>query len=557
MRRAAASMVGATLVLAGHSAVHTSQQFQPPPRVLVMPFSLESSVPAGPGAAPVWLGEAATILLADELTAQGFPAFGRDDCVDAFERLNVPMSPELTRATMVRIAELMGASDVVFGEVTYAPELTVRARAIRLDTGQLLPEMREAGPLADVFSVMSRLARALGQGLGRPPATPPVKLPALSLPVLENYIKGLMAAAPPSQQKFLESAMTQAPRDGRVLTALWSVYSNLGVHDKALSVASAVPVASPQYRLARWQVSLSLIELRRFDGALKELAALQAAQRSPAIVNAMGVAELRRTATVAGVQAASVQFDRAVKDSPDDPDYLFNLGYARALAGDHAAAVTWLREAVRRNPADGDAPRVMAGGLAARGPPAPAQPEADLARLLGTSLETMPKEIRTVPPGLERVRLSLIETVPRAALGEPAQRDQTETARFHLQRGRALLAEGRDREASAELRRAIYLAPYEAEPHLLLGDVYRRAGRHAEAIDELKVAVWSKDSAAARIALGRAYYEAGEPAAARSQFERALQLAPDSAEARDWLKKIGGGPPGPAGPVGLAGPGRT
>ena len=92
----------------------------------------------------------------------------------------------------------------------------------------------------------------------------------------------------------------------------------------------------------------------------------------------------------------------------------------------------------------------------------------------------------------------------------------------------------------ADLRRSIYLAPYEDEPHLLLGRVYQRAGRVAEAIDEFKVAIWCRESAAARVALGSAHFDNGDRDAARREFERALVLVPDSAEARAWLKRIGG-----------------
>ena len=73
---------------------------------------------------------------------------------------------------------------------------------------------------------------------------------------------------------------------------------------------------------------------------------------------------------------------------------------------------------------------------------------------------------------------------------------------FHLERGRRLFEERRDREAINELRRAVYLAPYEEEPHRLLGQLYQRAGRLAEAIDELTVAMWARETAAGRLALG-------------------------------------------------------
>jgi len=534
----ASILVGA--VVLAWPPLHSRAQV-PMARVVVMPFGVRTDA-SGPdaGLAARWLGEAASMLLADELTARGYRALPREDRVAVFDRLQLPMSSDLTRATMIRVATLIGASEVVFGDVHFGTELTVRARTIRLDTGELMTDVTERAALSDMFPLFGRVAVQVGRRTGRPagPVTTPVV--PMPLPAFENYIKGLMAATPANQQRLLESAMTQAPRDGRVLTALWSVYADQGLHDKALAAASAVPVDSAQYRLARFHVSLSLIELKRLDGAIKELSGLHAQQRSAAVSNALGVAELRRSTPTAAATAARM-FERAAAEAAAETDFLFNLGYAKALAGDAAGALIWLRETVRHHAADGDAHLVMSVLLAASGRAAEAHRELDLARLLGTSLETVPTTLTRIPPALERVPTRLDESVLRApALLAPAQRDQRETALFHLARGRTLAGEERDREAIAELQRAVYLAPYEDEPHLLLGRLYQKFGRVAEAIDELKVALWSRETAAARLALGEAYFAAGELVAARREFERALVLSPNSADARAWLKKIGG-----------------
>ena len=50
----------------------------------------------------------------------------------------------------------------------------------------------------------------------------------------------------------------------------------------------------------------------------------------------------------------------------------------------------------------------------------------------------------------------------------------------------------------------MYLSPYHAEAHLLLGRAYLRSGRVADAVDAFKIAVWSEDSPAARAALAEA-----------------------------------------------------
>jgi Flp pilus assembly protein TadD len=149
-----------------------------------------------------------------------------------------------------------------------------------------------------------------------------------------------------------------------------------------------------------------------------------------------------------------------------------------------------------------------------------------------------------IPQGLERLRRQLEpHSNIEAAIATPAQRDQRDQAEFHLDRGRRLVEQQRDREAGIELRRAIYLSPYNAEAHLLLGRVLLRTGRVSDAIGALKISIWSQDTVASRVALGEAYLQAGDRSAAREQAERALALAPDSPEAKALLARTAP-PPG-------------
>src|SRR5262249_1717499 len=127
------------------------------------------------------------------------------------------------------------------------------------------------------------------------------------------------------------------------------------------------------------------------------------------------------------------------------------------------------------------------------------------------------------------------------ALATTAQRDQQSVALFHLDRGRRLFAEEQDREALAELRRAVFLSPYEAEAHLLIGRIHLRAGRPREAIDALKISIWSRDTARAHVALGEAYLSIKDTASARAEAQRALALDPSSNEATALLRKLDGG----------------
>jgi len=539
--------LGIFVVLMG-LGVATDVRAQPTPgsRVLVMPFAadVEPGAPGGAGAA-LWLGEAASSLIVEALHTRGVGAMSREERVTAFSRLNLPMTSALTRATTIRVGELIGASEVIFGEVRLGERLEVRARLVRLSTGNELAAVEHAGALEDIFQVFDGVAGRIASQTGRLRPARPAPAP-LPLEIFESFLKGLVAATPAAQLRFLEAAVRQAPTDPRILMALWDVYTAQGDHERALASANAVSPDASAYRQARFAVALSLLELRRFDGAWQTLTTIHAAESAAAVSSLLGVVQLRREQSGGGNPPATY-FKRAVDEHPENTDYLFNLGYAHALAGQAAEALTWLREVVRFDAADGDAHRVMSAVLTATGRGVEAQRELELARLLGgTEGDAILALSPAVPPGLERLPAAsdLSNTNPlRTLVGGITQRDQDATARFHLTNGRALVADGRDREAISELRRAIYLAPYEEEPHRLLGGVRQRAGQLAEAIEHYTVALWCRETAVGRIALAAALLESGQHQAAHREAARALVLEPGSVEARALVERAASGAP--------------
>jgi Tfp pilus assembly protein PilF len=204
----------------------------------------------------------------------------------------------------------------------------------------------------------------------------------------------------------------------------------------------------------------------------------------------------------------------------------------------------WLREAVRRHPADGDAHYVLGAALAASDNPAESAREKELARRLSSTYEEWDKRppSEQVPNDLARVKTNEIE-LPHARrvetlIAEAGQRDQQQLASFYLARAYRLFALETDREAAADLDRALFLSPYLADAHLLLGRIHLRNGRVQSAIDSLKISLWSAETSEAHAVLAHAYERAREPDQARAEAERALALDPSSADARRLLDML-------------------
>ena len=507
---------------------------QAPRSYLVIPFENPAKE-----AKVFWLGEASAVLLADDLQAFGRRAFSREERLEAFEQLQVPEVATLSRATVIRLGQLVGATHVVMGSFALTGgQIAVRAQSIRLDSGRMETEASESGPLEDLFAIFERISRRVAGATA--PVPSPAKRPPLQ--VFEQYIKGLVAHATPTKVSYLESAVKLAPDFDRARLALWAVHHDEGKSEAAVAIASAVPATSPDYAQARFSLALSLIQLQRLDDAFVAFRTLGDQSPSATLLNNMGVIQMRRPVTPE-TGRATYYFNQALKLDQDDPDYYFNLGYAYWAEKEATAAIFWLREAVRRNPADGEAHAVLAAALQATGAAAEATRERELATQLSSTYAEWAKKspgAEPVPRRLERLKPSLQPSTIRRidSVIATGQREQKELAAFHLDRGRRLFEQGSNTEAVVELRRALYLSPYEAEGHLLLGRIYLRTGQAAAAIDAFKIALWSQESAAAQIALAQAYVQSNDVTSARAALNRALVLDPASAEARDLLATL-------------------
>jgi Tfp pilus assembly protein PilF len=508
-------------------------------RVLVVPFENARDEPRFH-----WLGEAAAVLLTDGLRTTGPGAIVRSQRVRAFEQLYLPVSGSLSRATIIKVGQLVGAADVVVGSYRVdGTTLSVTARSIRLDAGRVQPEVTELGELRDLFAIFERLAGRLGgtKSGGNPASRPPLE-------AFENYIKGLLAESPVSQASFLEAALRDAPDFDRARLALWEVRTEQADHVAALDAVRAVPATSASSFQARFSSGISLIELKRYDEALGLLKSLvepptAAADESAPVLNNLGVLVLRRGGTPQTGSAA--YYLTKATDADPDPDYMFNLGYAYASDRNYQGALYWLREALRRDPADVDAHYVLAVALNATGSSVEAARERDLARRLSSRYEELDRRAadnRTaVPPGLERMRLDPNGSWALRAdqtIVTSAQREQRELATFHLEQGRRLFEREQDRDALAELRKAVYLSPYEAQAHLLIGRIHLRGGRPTDAVGAFKISIWSEDRAPAHVYLAEAYLKIGDTPNARLEAERALALDPASADAKRLLSEI-------------------
>lgn len=478
-----------------------------------------------------WMREGVALLLGDRIAASGVETVTRDERVLAYERLQLPVTAALSRASAIEVGHAVGASAIVTGRLALEDDqLVISARVVRLDNGRLSPEISARGAPGELFALTSRIAAGLVESasdnaLQRPP----------SLAAFELFTRGLVAETPAAAQGYFEQAIEAAPAYDAARLALWELHSAQGAHLRALASASGV-TAGPLRQDAQYATAISQLHLQRFDDAFTTLRALQQEGSRADVSNALGVVQLRRGAS-AQTGRATYYFSQATGIAPAEADYFFNLGYAYWLEKDPNGAAYWLREAVRRDPADGDAHFVLSAALQRIGAPAEAARERELARRLSSRYAAWEARAlaggELIPHGLERLRERLDRPSARvdAFIASSGQREQAQLAAFHLDAARRAYDREADGEAARELRRALYLSPYLASAHVLLGRVHLRNGRADEAVLALKIAIWSDETAEAHTVLAEAYLALGDALQAREAVDRALALDPRSAPA--------------------------
>ena len=300
-------------------------------------------------------------------------------------------------------------------------------------------------------------------------------------------------------------------------------------------------------RRARFLAGLSQLSLKKYDEAFATFKALADARADAAVLNNLGVVQLRRGGTPQTGQP-TYYFNKAADADPDDPDYLFNLGYAYWLERDPQAAIYWLREAVapqsgrRRRALRPRRPRSPPAGNAAE-----AARERELARRLSSDATKSGKRPGgdAVPKGLERIKhdveLPHARRVERAARHDRAARARGARAVLSRSRAAPVPAGKRSRrDRRAESRDLPVAVPGRART-CCLAALYLRTGRVHEAIDAFKiVAVERRNRRGATPRWARPTARSNDLARRAPKRERALALDPASADARQLLAKLEG-----------------
>ena len=339
---------------------------------LVMPFFNHSG-----DANLDWIGESVSETVHDALASEGVLTLDRDSRMEAYRRLSLRPGAELTHASIIKAAEALDASQVIYGfyEVLPAPDsegrskgsLRITARILDMKAGVQGPSFGEVGAIEDLAVIAERLGWQALKSLS--PKTAPAEedflkaRPPVRLDALESYTRGLLAATPEQKRHYFTQAARLDDHYSQPCFQLGKWSWQQKEYKAAADWLARVAHSDPHYMEARFFLGLSRYDTGDFQAAEAAFQEVAAAVPLNEVYNNLGAAQAQRD------DAAAIASYRKALDGDDaDPDYRFNVGYAQWRLGRFDEAVASFRAALDREPNDAEATTFLGLALKRQGP---------------------------------------------------------------------------------------------------------------------------------------------------------------------------------------------
>lgn len=349
-----------------------------------------------------WIGESVAETIADTLHAEGLVMLDRTDRAEAMKRLSLRPGQALSRASVVRLADELGASSAVHGSFEVRrpegakPTLTASIRVLDLRQLRQTDDLRVEGLLEDLGVLQYRLAWMALTSIFPTRAGDEAEFmsrrPSVRVDAIENYVRGLQAGDEAARHRHFTQAVRLDPNFSQPHFQLGLHYWEKEDYEHAAQWFRGVATSDPHY----WQAQFYFGICRHYAGdyAAAETALRSVSQSVPLneVFSNLGAAQLR----LGKVNEAIANLEKALEGDTADPDYHFNLGYALWYAKRFDDAADRFRAVLERIPDDKDA-TVLLGYCLKKEPPRAGDPKQEgLERIQEEYAETVFRQLKSM-----------------------------------------------------------------------------------------------------------------------------------------------------------------
>jgi len=444
----------------------------------------------------------------------------REDRLVAFDRVGIPATAQLSRATLLRIAEQMDVDCVVLGTYDYdGKTFTAHAQVLDMRRLHLSPYVTESGSLLQLVDIQAATAwdvlRQIQPAFSGTKQDFVAQTKNIRLDALENYVRGVIATTDAEKIRRFKEAVRLKPDYPEAMLELGKSYFNQHDYSSAITWLGKIPPEDTHAAEANFFLGLAAFYSGNMSRAEEAFSFVAARLPLTEVYNNLGVVESRRG------KSSSVDYLRkAVTADPADEDYHFNLGLSLARSGDRSAASRELKEALTLRPSDEEA-------------------KAYLETVSGTTTSAERPPVERIKRNYDEASFrQLAFAIENAQEAQMAHFDPAKHAALHMDQGRQQLDQGFYEEARDHFRKALLLDPDSTEARICLAKAQMALNNLPDARSQLDVVLHAKPNANAYVVMGELDLRENKLEAADEDVAQALKLEPENSKALQLKQQL-------------------
>jgi len=406
-----------------------------------------------------WLGEGISELFVERLQLDpGTYVFPRDERLSAYEKLSIPETTVVSRATQLKLGWEIGADKIIVGRFSgTAEDFKISAHTVDMEFPRASEELSVRGKLQDIIALTEDLGTKMNIAGGTI---------SHSQSAFENYIRALLSMDPIKQLSLLETSIRQDPEYVSAILALGHVYHLERDFANSNRWLQKVVRLGPPFLQAQFMMGLNYFYLGDYGRSIAIFEQLP--QTWDVLIN-RGAA-LSQKGDLPGAIGA---WQRAAALDPLKNDAFFNIGYVSLLKNDFDLTAKSLNESLSLRGHDSEALFLLGRVYERQGRTDEAQRLFSQATRLSQRVE---RWLTQPVPKLERLSTTASFTNGEEIWNERRlqRRAKTNGLAMWLESAQNQIDSYMYGEAIRELRNAIRLFPNAAEARALLQEVNRQ-----------------------------------------------------------------------------------
>jgi tetratricopeptide (TPR) repeat protein/TolB-like protein len=510
------------LIVAFLATIGSTQVFAHAGTVLVFPFENQTD-----DRNLDWIGEGISVLIIERLTSEpGLSVMQREDRLAGFEKIGLPETAIISRATAMKLGWDSGSDYVITGRfVGGADDFSVYARITDLVSSSASPEIKLSGKLEDVIPLTSTLSWQLLKVIVSTTQTPESDFTSrapLPRSAFENYIRGLLNNDPKRRTEYFENAIRLNPRYSAAIYQLGRQKYLEGDFKTSNQILEKLVPADREYPSAQFVVGVNNYRLGDYVRAAANFTEL------PQTYNVL--VDLGAALSAKGDPAGALSaWEKAAALDPYADEAVFDIGYLSFVRGDFDTAARSFEQTLRLQGRDAEALFLLGRSYERLGKTEDGQKTIALATRLSPRLE---RWLAQPLPKLERLCVA-----PNTfSLNDPGAARWTQGRLIRRAKGQELGAwmefvqsqadSQMYGDAMRELKELMLVYPNSSDAHVLMGQIYERQKNYDQAVVEYDLSIALRPSADSYVLLARAHRAMNHNAQAIRAVDAALRLEP-------------------------------